>query len=295
VVTTPPRSQLDLFAAFIVDLPLRDQRDTMERPFFSLAKRRTKPIEYRQGDAFVRVSSPAAYGIATIYDADILIWAASQLTDARNRGVTHGPRISFMPYDLLRSIQRGTSGRDYAGLRAGLKRLAATVVETNVRVTDGKQAAMFHFIEAWDEQVDEKGNTRGMTIELARWFYEAVADGRVLAVHPDYFQLSSGLGRWLYRVARKHAGQQANGWAFTLTALHEKSGSTQRLSDFARDVRKLVAANTLPEYALSLQPGARGDEILHAIRRTLLASDHPAADRDLRQERGKRRTSPKLA
>ena len=29
--------QLDLFVATLVDLPLRDQRETMERPFFSLS------------------------------------------------------------------------------------------------------------------------------------------------------------------------------------------------------------------------------------------------------------------
>ena len=32
--------QFDLFIHSIVDLPLRDQRETMERPFFSLSKRK---------------------------------------------------------------------------------------------------------------------------------------------------------------------------------------------------------------------------------------------------------------
>ena len=48
----PPKidQQPDLFAASFADIPIRDQRDTMERPFFSLAKKpRTTPIEY-QGD-----------------------------------------------------------------------------------------------------------------------------------------------------------------------------------------------------------------------------------------------------
>jgi hypothetical protein len=50
--------QFDLFVPFIADLPLRDQRETMERPFFSLAKRkRLKPIEYVSPNAelFVNV------------------------------------------------------------------------------------------------------------------------------------------------------------------------------------------------------------------------------------------------
>ena len=38
-------NQFDLFLPYLADLSLRDQRETMERPFFSLAKsKRVKPI-----------------------------------------------------------------------------------------------------------------------------------------------------------------------------------------------------------------------------------------------------------
>ena len=70
--------QLDIFQACYADIPIRDQRDTMERPFFSLAKRpRRTPIEYAVNGTSVKVSPVAEYGIATIWDADILIWAAT--------------------------------------------------------------------------------------------------------------------------------------------------------------------------------------------------------------------------
>jgi hypothetical protein len=43
----PRTTQFDLFIPLMRDLPLKDQRETMERPFFSLQKRkRLKPIEY---------------------------------------------------------------------------------------------------------------------------------------------------------------------------------------------------------------------------------------------------------
>jgi hypothetical protein len=47
--TSPPEGdpQPDFFSACYADIPIRDQRDTMERPFFSLAKNPRKvPIEY---------------------------------------------------------------------------------------------------------------------------------------------------------------------------------------------------------------------------------------------------------
>src|SRR3546814_7758959 len=63
--------QVDLFLPQLTALPLRDQRETMERPFFSLSKRkRLKPIDYISPDRkiTVHVSANSEYGLATIYD-----------------------------------------------------------------------------------------------------------------------------------------------------------------------------------------------------------------------------------
>jgi hypothetical protein len=80
--------QFDLFLPTIVDLRFRDQKDTMERPFFSLSKsKRMKPIQYQNENdgVFVTVQPHQDYGMATIWDADILIWAASVLCDMKNQ------------------------------------------------------------------------------------------------------------------------------------------------------------------------------------------------------------------
>ena len=74
--------QVDLFLPQLTTLPLRDQRETMERPFFSLSKRkRLKPIDYVSPDRkiTVHVTANSEYGLATIYDLDILIYCASVL------------------------------------------------------------------------------------------------------------------------------------------------------------------------------------------------------------------------
>jgi plasmid replication initiation protein len=53
--------QLDIFRAAYADIPIRDQRDTMERPFFSLAKKpRRTPIEYSVNGVTVKVT-PGEY------------------------------------------------------------------------------------------------------------------------------------------------------------------------------------------------------------------------------------------
>jgi plasmid replication initiation protein len=77
--------QFDLFLPYLADLPLRDQREMMmERPFFSLAKsKRVKPIDHRSpaGKLWVHVSASPHYGMARIWDADILIYCASVLAE----------------------------------------------------------------------------------------------------------------------------------------------------------------------------------------------------------------------
>jgi plasmid replication initiation protein len=113
----PLDPQLDLFIPFVEDLPLRDQRETMERPFFSLAKRkRLQHIDYTSpdGSVWVKVQPHQDYGMATIWDADILIWAASVITDLKRRRVNDIPRtLQFQPYDLLKAINRPIGGEHY--------------------------------------------------------------------------------------------------------------------------------------------------------------------------------------
>src|SRR3546814_13906374 len=87
--------QVDLFLPQLTALPLRDQRETMERPFFSLSKRkRLKPIDYISPDRkiTVDVSANSQYGLATIYDLDILIYFASVLIEPNRRVATAIPQ-----------------------------------------------------------------------------------------------------------------------------------------------------------------------------------------------------------
>jgi plasmid replication initiation protein len=270
--------QKDLFNAIYADIPIRDQRDTMERPFFSLAKSpRKTPIQYAVNGTVVKVYAVKEFGIATIWDADILIWAATQVTEVLDRGGEAGPKLQFHPHNLLRGIRRNTGGDQYRKLQAAMRRLASTYVETNIRVPVGSRKGVvgFHWLEHWDAHEDRDGRPTGMSLTLPLWLYDGIQGGGVLSIHEDYFLLTGGIERWLYRVARKHAGSQELGWRFTMRQLYEKSGSAARFSDFALDVRKIVLADKLPEYALQIHRNAEGDEVVSMVRRTLLDTDDP--------------------
>jgi plasmid replication initiation protein len=266
--------QFDLFLPTIVDLKFRDQKDTMERPFFSLSKsKRMKPIEYvNENDGIVVTVQPHQdYGMATIWDADILIWAASVLCDMKNRGTNDIPReLKFQPYDLLKAIQRGTGGKDYVQLKDGLERLKTTVVSTNIRAKRGEKTTMFSWIDQWDDLVDaQTKESRGMTLTVSDWFYRGVTeDGGVLSIDPVYFSISGGRERWLYRVARKHAGGNGpNGFAISMPVLFDKSGAEGTYRRFKFEILRIIARNDLPGFSLAVQTGAEGEPLVHIVKR----------------------------
>lgn len=258
--------QFDLFLPYLADLPLRDQREMMERPFFSLAKsKRIKPIDYTSPDGklWVHVSANPDYGMATIWDADILIYCASQLADMARRGVNDVPRkLHIMPYDLLRAIGRPTTGRAYELLGQALDRLVSTTIKTNIRA-ENRREATFSWLDGWTQLVDEKTErSRGMTLELSNWFWEGVMmQGGVLSIDRAYFDITGGRERWLYRVARKHAGGAGEGgFAISMPVLFEKSGAEGQYRRFKFEMLKLAEKNALPGYALAVETAQRDGE-----------------------------------
>jgi plasmid replication initiation protein len=249
------RTRLDPFVVVTGDASPRDQRDLMERPFFSLAKTpRTRPILYKAADVEVQVFGMPEHGMATIWDADVLIWAASQIVEAENHGLSTSRFFRFTPYQLLRDIGRPTGNRQYVLLKAGLARLQSTVIATTIRNGAHWRRRQFSWINEWEEMTTRAGRVEGMEFVLPEWFYNGVVDrSLVLTIDPAYFRLTGGIERWLYRVARKHAGRQPEGWVFEISHLHQKSGSLARPSDFALDLRRIAARQPLPGYRLQTE------------------------------------------
>jgi plasmid replication initiation protein len=261
---TGERATLNPFDALAGDVPPRDQRDLLERPFFSLAKaKRVQPILYKSGAIEVQVYALPEHGMATIWDADVSIWAASQILAAMDRGIPTSRFFRLTPYRLLTAIGRGTGKREYLLLKSALSPLQSTVIRTTISHGEHWPRQQFSWINEWEELVTRAGRCEGIEFVLLEWFYQGVLDRRlVLAIDPAYFALTAGIERWLYRVARKHAGRQPHGWRFELRHLHTKSASLARYSDFALDVRRVVRWQPLLGYALAIEHVSDGQEVV---------------------------------
>ena len=87
--------------------------------------------------------------MATIYDLDIMIWAAAQLNMQKNRGIQNPARtLHTRTYDLLRAIGRPAGGDHVKAVMAGIGRLQSTVIKTNIRMKDGDAPYQFSWIDS---------------------------------------------------------------------------------------------------------------------------------------------------
>ncbi|WP_266064530.1 replication initiator protein A [Brucella intermedia] len=256
--------QLELFRPCGGDIAARDAQDLMAWPFFSLAKsRRVTPIDFRMGDISIRVEATAEHGMATIWDADILIWAASQIVQARDNGLQTSRFMFATPYEILSFIGRTDSGLNYDRLKAALDRLQSTTVVTSIRQPSERRRHRFSWIAEWKEQLDTAGRPLGIELILPDWFYAGVLDDAlILTIDRAYFDLMGGLERWLYRLVRKHGGSQTWGWSFDLEHLYLKSGSLSPFRRFRFEFRAIVERQPLSGYCLALSEDPDGGQRL---------------------------------
>ena len=258
------RGQLELFRALPGRFAARDAQDLMAYPFFSLSKsHRIAPIDFVTGNIAIRVEAVPDHGMATIWDADILIWAASQIVEARDAGLRTSRLMAATPYEILRFIGRGTSLRDYQRLKAALDRLQSTTVSTTIRQPTEGRRHRFSWINEWKERTGRDGRPDGIELIVPDWFYQAVLDNAlVLTIDRAYFGLTGGLERWLYRIVRKHGGRQRRGWRFDFHHLHLKSGSLSPFKRFAFELRDIIRRQPLPGYTLFTEVETGGRVLL---------------------------------
>jgi len=245
-------------------IPVCNAQILMAHPFFSLAKTpRLKPIDYKSGNAMVQVEAIQPSGIATIWDADILIWAASQIVQLQNSGRAASQCIQVRPYEILGFLGRGRSKRSYDRLRNSLDRLKTTKVTTSLGQDRDDALYRFSWIDDWREKRDPTNRADGMEIFFSEWFYKITSQPQTcLTLDRQYFKLTGGLERWLYLVARKHGGRQEKGWSFDLQHLHRKSGSLASPSSFIREIRSIAKRGRLLDYDLCITRSKKGTEQL---------------------------------
>src|SRR5262245_3532823 len=140
-------AQLEIFSAVFSDIAIRDARETMEAPFLSLSKTpRFEPIRFHSDRCEVTVTGGRPYGIANIWDWDLILWLLSQVRQALDRGEKPSRKIRFHRGAFLKDARRATGGAQYRRLENAITRLVNRTVVTTIRATTS-HTVMFHWIE----------------------------------------------------------------------------------------------------------------------------------------------------
>ncbi len=232
--------------------PIRDVMDLMGVPFLALSKKRRNPIIYESADGTqkVKITRHTGHFLASIYDWDIVLFVAGKIQEIVNNNSDIPPRTMVFPrHEILKVLHKHNVNTQQKELEQSLSRLQLTGINTTIHNKDGRYRAGFGFIDNW--RYTEREDIKEIKITLSDWLYDmSCAKGALLKVAPDYFDLTSGLKRFLYRTARKHAGKNEDGWEFSIENLYEKSGSESSLKLFKSKIKKAVLENDIPEYSM---------------------------------------------
>ncbi len=246
--------QLELFVPDILTWSPKTDRHSLEHPFFTLSKKKdTKIREYVNGDVTITIT-PSVIGLATIYDKDILIYAASVIRNAINQGLhdfEQNVPVNITAYNMLVTTNRSTGGNDYKLLEAALERLAGTRIKTNIPTGEVRQRQGFGLIESWRITTKTKSNRmEKVEIKLSDWLFNAIKNQKeMLTISRDYFRLMGGIERRIYEIARKFCGRQPN-WKCSMEILFKRSGSVGGIDKFRFAVKAIAESNHLPDYLL---------------------------------------------
>lgn len=295
VLRAPPTddAQLVFFVPTIYDAPLKDDVSLMDVAPFALGKNvRTGVITYELKDSLITVEGGAEVGLATVFDYDIFLNMVSYLAEEVRRfriGESKGLRPSLPPKvyrpsaaHILKFCRRRSGGRQYEEIEEALRRLAKTSI-TITNLAGGKRRQVDTRALIGEFTVISKTNTGKVDqieIRIPDWVYLSVVRADkvlpLLTLNPDYFLISSGLGRFIYRLARKAAGR--NEARYTARDLHKRSGSPQEFRFFLRDLKEFVTrtqAFPMPDYDLVLGQGKEG-LVLLMTRRGAIAEEADA-------------------
>ena len=249
----------DFFIADIFDaLPVKNDRHTMEHPFFTLS---TKPdireVHYNRDGVSITLSPHNRLGLPTMMDKDILLYIGSLMMAEINRGGIPPKTVRFSAHDLMVTTNRPTDGHAYRLLKNSFERLHGCSITTDIKTNEIRQSSGFHLLEHWNIIEKSRDSRRMVRLEVtvSNWFYNALLGKEVLTISRDYFRLRKTLERRLYELARKHCGRQPK-WEIGLENLKDKCGARSPLKKFRFQVRGIIDINKVeghfPDYRIAL-------------------------------------------
>ena len=220
----PLREQALELAKSAVDLTrYRNERNLMLFPFCSTAKaKRVKGIRYVSADGkrWLEVTANHDYGMAKIWDFDILRFALSKAGEVALQVGYFPPYVDFTAYECLKAVGRDTkAGKNYIWIENALVRLVSTTYRGNIFREDENRAEVFTLINV-EYLKNREGQVDKIRINFNNRIQESAKLRGLLAIDQMILKEESGIKKRLLELVTVSMGKESS-WKVGLERLQE--------------------------------------------------------------------------
>lgn len=219
----------------------RNERNLMLFPFCSTARaKRIKGIHYVSADGkrWLEVTANYDYGMAKIWDFDILRFALSKAGEVALQVGYFPNSVEFSGYECLKALKRSDHGKNYRWLRDAINRLCLTGYKGNIFRENEKMTEIFTLIRASYENDTEKME------RICLVFNERIIESiklfkGLLSVNSDIINEEAGIKKRLLELVAVSKGKESS-WSVGIERLQALCAHEGEVKEFKRQLNGYV-------------------------------------------------------
>lgn len=221
---------------------LKNERNLMLFPFCSTSKAlRFKSIQYISEDKLssLEVTANNKYGMAKIWDFDILRFVFSKIDTIASRTGYYPSVITFSAYECLKFLKRNpNAGKNIEWLKGALDRLASTSYKGNIFKDDSKFVSAFTLIKY--EFIEKNNGIEKISISLDERLVVSLRNSKSLVGISDrILEEPSGLKKRLLELVFLRLS--ADGvWSVLVDELQSLCANTWSIAKFKSEIKSFT-------------------------------------------------------
>ena len=237
----PLREQALELAKAPVDLSrYRNERNLMLFPFCSTAKaKRVKGIRYVSADGkrWLEVTANYDYGMAKIWDFDILRFALSKAGEIALKVGYFPSSVEFSGYECLKALGRNPeSGSNLKWIKEGLRRLCLTGYSGNIFRENEKITEIFTLIRA--NYTDQSGKLERIAITFDDRLVDSVRYSKgLLVINKVLLREEAGIKKRLLELVTVSIGKEIS-WTVGIERLQALCAHEGTLKRFKYELKQ---------------------------------------------------------
>jgi len=221
---------------------LKNEKNLMLFPFCSTSKSpRFKAIKYVSEDKAMslEVTANNEYGMAKIWDFDILRFVFSKIDTIAGRTGHYPSNIFFSAYECLKFLRRNpNAGKNIKWLKEALDRLASTTYKGNVFQKDTNRVTGFTLINY--EYVETSKGVEKISISLDERLVSSLrSTNSLITINERLLEEPSGLKKRLLELVALKLSKKGV-WVVTIEELQCLCANTWTIAKFKNEIKSFV-------------------------------------------------------